>query len=76
MEQDGTAHRSVPHAPQPAAAMDGDALGRWGAFAAALSLAGLFMAAAAGDDYMFASGLLFVGFGLLLGARLMARWKP
>ena len=56
--------------------MDGDALGRWGAFTAVLPLAGLFMAVITGDDYTFASGLLFTAFGLLLGTRLVARWTP
>lgn len=63
-------------APQPAEALDPGALGRWGAFAAVLSLGGLVMAAAAGDDYMYVSGMLFTVFGVLLGTRLMARWKP
>lgn len=51
-------------------------LARWGALASALALGGLVLAANAGDDYMYVCGLLFVGFGVLLGLRLMRRWSP
>jgi hypothetical protein len=51
-------------------------LARWGTLAAVLALGGLVLAANAGDDYMYVCGLLFVGFGVLLGLRLMRRWSP
>lgn len=52
------------------------ALARWGVFAAFLALGGLVLAAGAADDYMYLCGLLFVGFGGLLGGRLFGRWAP
>ncbi len=57
-------------------ALDPADLARWGALAAVLALGGLVLAANAGDDYMYVCGLLFVGFGVLLGLRLMRRWSP
>lgn len=56
--------------------LDPPALARWGVLAALLSLGGLFLAAGAADDYMYACGLLFIGFGVVLGGRLMGRWMP
>ncbi|MBC7801101.1 MAG: hypothetical protein H7Z10_10800 [Gemmatimonadaceae bacterium] len=56
--------------------LDSAGLTRWGLVAAALSLGGLVFAAGAADDYMYVSGLLFVGFGLLLALRLFGRWTP
>lgn len=48
----------------------------WCAFAAFLILGGLLLSARAGDDYMAVSGLLFAGFGVLLGFRLLGRSLP
>jgi hypothetical protein len=48
----------------------------WFALVAALVLGGLFLAARAGDAYTHVSGLLFAGFGLLLGARVLHRTLP
>lgn len=56
--------------------LDPSALARWGVLAGLLSLAGLVLAARAADDYMYACGLLFIGFGVVLGGRLMRRWAP
>ena len=55
---------------------DGEALARWGAACAVLSLLGLVMAANAGDQYHFVTGMGFAAFGLFLGTRLLARWRP
>lgn len=55
---------------------DGGALARWGAACAVMSLVGLFMAANAGDQYYFVTGMGFAAFGLFLGTRLLARWRP
>lgn len=57
-------------------ALDAAALARWGAVCALLSLLGLFMAAGAADEFMFVAGMAFVAFGLFLGTRLLARWRP
>lgn len=48
----------------------------WFALVAALVLGGLLFAARAGDAYTHVSGLLFAGFGLLFGARLLHRLLP
>ncbi len=48
----------------------------WFAVVAALVLGGLFLAARAGDAYTHVAGLLFTGFGLLLGARILHRTLP
>lgn len=63
-------------APGSPDALDPADLARWGVLAAVLALAGLVLAANAGDDYMYVCGLLFVGFGVLLSLRLMRRWSP
>lgn len=52
------------------------ALARWGVLAAFLALGGLVLAAGAADDYMYVCGLLFIGFGAVLGGRLFQRWAP
>lgn len=49
---------------------------RWGAASLALALLGLVMAARAADDYHFVCGMAFTAFGLFLGTRLLARWRP
>ena len=56
--------------------LDPAALARWGVVCALLSLLGLFMAAGAADEFMFVAGMAFVAFGLFLGTRLLARWRP
>ena len=56
--------------------LDPSALARWGALAVMIALGGLVIAAGAADDYMYACGLLFTGFGTVLGGRLMMRWVP
>jgi hypothetical protein len=48
----------------------------WYALVAFLVLGGLLLSARAGDDYMAMSGLLFAGFGCLLGFRLLRRLVP
>lgn len=48
----------------------------WFVLVAALVVMGLLFAARAGDGYTHASGLLFAGFGLLFGARLLHRLLP
>ena len=48
----------------------------WFALVAALVVFGLLFAARAGDGYTHAAGLLFAGFGLLFGARLLHRLLP
>ena len=48
----------------------------WYAFAAFLVLGGLLLSARAGDSYMATNGLLFAGFGILLGFRLLRRLVP
>jgi hypothetical protein len=48
----------------------------WFALVAALVVAGLFLAARAGDAYTHVAGLLFAGFGLLFGGRLLHRLLP
>ena len=48
----------------------------WFVLVAALVVFGLLFAARAGDGYTHASGLLFAGFGLLFGARLLHRLLP
>ncbi len=57
---------------------DGDLLGAapWFVLVAALVVGGLWFAARAGDAYTHAAGLLFAGFGLLFGARLLHRLLP
>ena len=60
------------------AADTGSPLGaaHWFALVAALVVGGLFFAARAGDGYTHVAGLLFAGFGLLFGARLLHRLLP
>ena len=48
----------------------------WFVLVAALVVGGLLLAARAGDGYTHVSGLLFAGFGLLFGARLLHRLLP
>lgn len=48
----------------------------WFVLVVVLVVGGLFFAARAGDAYTHASGLLFAGFGLLFGARLLHRLLP
>jgi hypothetical protein len=48
----------------------------WFALVAALVVGGLFLAARAGDAYTHVAGLLFAGFGLLFGGRLLHRLLP
>lgn len=83
MKREQSAMASTEPAPARTARMPGspDAvdptdLARWGVFATFLALGGLVLAANAGDDYMYVCGLLFIGFGVLLGLRLMRRWSP
>lgn len=56
--------------------LDPGDIARWGVLVVVLVLGGLVLAARAADDYMYACGLLFTGFGVLLAMRLMGRWKP
>jgi hypothetical protein len=49
---------------------------RWGAFAVLLALLGLVLASRAGDAYTELAGLLFAGFSVLIGFRLVARLTP
>jgi hypothetical protein len=48
----------------------------WFALVAALVVGGLFFAARAGDAYTHVAGLLFAGFGLVFGGRLLHRLLP
>lgn len=48
----------------------------WYALVVFLVLGGLLLSARAGDNYMAMSGLLFAGFGFLLGFRLLRRLVP
>ena len=48
----------------------------WFALVVVLVIVGLLFAARAGDAYTHVSGLLFAGFGLLFGARLLHRLLP
>ncbi len=43
---------------------------------ALLVIGGLVLAANAGDTYMTAAGMLFAGFGVLFGFRLLSRVLP
>ena len=48
----------------------------WAVLAALLLVGGLLLSARAGDAYLMVSGLLFAGFGVLLGFRLLGRMLP
>jgi hypothetical protein len=48
----------------------------WVALVVVLVVGGLLLSARAGDDYMSASGLLFAGFGVFLGFRMLHRVMP
>jgi hypothetical protein len=48
----------------------------WAVLVVLLVVGGLLLSARAGDAYMAVSGLLFAGFGVLLGFRLMHRVLP
>ncbi|WP_207540582.1 hypothetical protein [Sabulicella rubraurantiaca] len=54
----------------------GLATGGWALLVALLVIGGLLLSARAGDDYMAASGMLFAGFGVFLGYRLLHRSLP
>ncbi|MCW8086574.1 hypothetical protein [Sabulicella glaciei] len=60
----------------PGASGYGLATGGWALLVALLVFGGLLLSARAGDDYMAASGLLFAGFGMFLGYRLLHRSLP
>jgi hypothetical protein len=68
----------VPAVTGPAGERRGDlsAFAPWGLLAALLVLGGLLLAARAADAYTAASGLLFAGFGVFLGFRLLGRTLP
>lgn len=51
-------------------------LAPWGVLVLVLVVGGLVLSARAGDDYTAVAGLLFAGFGVLLGFRLVARVLP
>ena len=48
----------------------------WFALVAFMVIGGLLLSARAGDAYTHVAGLLFAGFGLLFGARLLHRLLP
>ncbi|PHK93498.1 hypothetical protein CR162_18285 [Pseudoroseomonas rhizosphaerae] len=48
----------------------------WGAFAVALVVGGLLLAARAADDYMTVSGFLFALFGVFWASRIVTRLLP
>lgn len=54
----------------------GAALAGWCLLILGLVLGGLFLASRAADDYTYASGFLFSGFGFLLALRLFNRALP
>jgi hypothetical protein len=48
----------------------------WMVFVALLVVGGLALSANAGDAYMTAAGILFAGFGVFFGFRLLSRVLP
>lgn len=48
----------------------------WAAFVVLLVIGGLLLSARAGDSYMSVSGMLFAGFGVFFGFRLLHRVLP
>ena len=48
----------------------------WAAFVVVLVIGGLLLSARAGDSYMSVSGMLFAGFGVFFGFRLLHRVLP
>jgi hypothetical protein len=48
----------------------------WMVFVALLVVGGLALSANAGDAYMAVAGLMFAGFGLVFGFRLLSRVLP
>lgn len=48
----------------------------WGVFVVLLIIGGLLLSARAGDSYTAVSGLLFAGFGVFFGLRLLHRVLP
>ena len=62
--------------PRSVAAPAAISLFLWYACAVLLVVLGLLLAARAGDEYMAVSGMLFAGFGVFLGFRLLRRAVP
>jgi hypothetical protein len=59
-----------------AADRGGAGLIAWAVLAALMVVGGLLLSARAGDTYMAVCGMLFAGFGVLLGFRLLSRVLP
>jgi hypothetical protein len=55
---------------------DAFGLAPWFLLVAVLAVGGLLLSARAGDGYTAAVGLLFAGFGVFLGFRVMGRMLP
>jgi hypothetical protein len=74
----GKTAQPPPEATGPAGERRGDllALSPWFLLVAVLAVGGLLLSARAGDGYTAAVGLLFAGFGVFLGFRVMGRMLP